>query len=287
MDPTLGRFPQKRAFVTGAGSGLGRALCCHLARLGWTLGIQDVNPTTAWETLEQVVALGGRGEVYVFDVSKWEAFEEAARAFVSAHGGIDLAVNNAGVAAAGPVGEIPVTDWQWIVGINLFGVIHGCHAFAPVMKAQRSGHIVNIASLAGLVTAPHLGAYSATKFAVVGLSEAMRMELDGTGASVSVVCPSFFQTSLNESARAAVTEADQMRQAVAVLMQRSSLSAEGVAACILDAVARDRLYVLPHRDGRFLWFLKRLSPRLFLLLTTRGHQRRLLDKLVARAALKK
>jgi NAD(P)-dependent dehydrogenase (short-subunit alcohol dehydrogenase family) len=252
------RFPGRRAFVTGAGSGLGRALAARLASEGWTLGIQDLNGPAADETLGQVQAAGGRGRTFVYDVSRADATEAAAREFLAENGGIDVVFNNAGVAVGGAIEQVPLLDWEWIVGVNLWGPVHGCRAFLPAMRAQRSGHLVNVASLAGLLFPPGTGPYNVTKSSVVALSETLRNELLGTGVGVSLVCPSFFPTHLAESSRADAV----VRGKVQHLMDRGEMTAEQVARVVLESVASGRFYILPQRDARFFWRMKRLSPLL-------------------------
>lgn len=252
------RFPRRRAFVTGAGSGLGQAVALHLARDGWTLGVQDVSGPAADETLGRVQAAGGRGRTFVYDVSRADATDRAAREFLAENGGIDLLFNNAGVAVGGAVEKVPLGDWEWIVGVNLWGPVHGCRAFLPAMRAEGSGHLVNVASLAGLLFPPGMGPYNVTKSGVVALSETLRSELSGTGVGVSLVCPSFFPTHLAESSRGDVV----VRGKVQHLMDSGEMTAERVAQVVLEAVAGGRFYILPQRDARFFWRMKRLSPLL-------------------------
>jgi NAD(P)-dependent dehydrogenase (short-subunit alcohol dehydrogenase family) len=258
MPPLAKRFPKRRAFVTGAGSGLGRALAIHLAREGWMLGIQDLNDTAATETLGQVQAAGGRGRTFVYDVSRAGAMDCAAREFLAENGGVDLLVNNAGVAVGGAIEQVPLADWEWIVGVNLWGPVHGCRAFLPAMLAERSGHLVNVASLAGLLFPPRMGPYNVTKSSVVALSETLRGELQGTGVGVSLVCPSFFPTRLAKSSRADA----RVRGMVQHLMDRGEMTAAEVARVVLEGVGRGRFYILPQRDARFFWRMKRLAPLL-------------------------
>ena len=257
MRSQLERFSGRRAFITGAGSGLGRALCYRLAARGWTIGVQDVREDTARETLAGVEQRGGTGRVFVFDVSRFEAFQQAAKEFLEAFGGVDLVVNNAGVAVAWLAEDVSQADWEWILGINLMGPIHGCRIFLPTLRAQGKGHVVNVASLAGLIAGPTMGPYNVTKFGVVGLSETLRAELVDSGVSVTVVCPSFFQTNIVNAMRSNDPTA---RSLGTQLVARSGVSAEDVADAVLDAVASDRLYVLPQWDARGLWLLKRLFP---------------------------
>jgi short-subunit dehydrogenase len=192
------------------------------------------------------------------DVSDPDAVEALAREADARFGGVDLVVNNAGVAVGGEVGAIPVEDWRWIVSINLMGVVHGCHAFAPRLRAQRAGHVINVASAAGLVASPGMAAYNATKFGVVGLSEALYAELAPFGVGVTVLCPTFFPTQIVDSARGAGGEA--LTAMAKKLMAASKLDAGGVARAALQAADAGRMYCVPMRDGRAMWALKRLAP---------------------------
>ena len=151
-----------------------------------------------------------------------------------------------------------IDNWAWIVGINLWGPIHGCHVFAPRLRAQRSGHILNVASTAGLITSPRLAPYCVTKSGVVALSETLWAELADDGVGVSVLCPTFFQTNIVDAARVDGDRSllDPARQ----LMAAAKFQANAVARLALDGVARGDLYILPHADGRWLWRLKRLHP---------------------------
>jgi NAD(P)-dependent dehydrogenase (short-subunit alcohol dehydrogenase family) len=187
--------------------------------------------------------------------------EALAGAVEEAYGAADLVINNAGVAVAGPVGEVPLADWQWIIGVNLMGVVHGCHVFAPRFKKRGGGHIINVASAAGLISAPHMAPYNATKAGVVALSETMAVELAGTGVVVTVLCPTFFQTNI---ARAGRTYTDVVpTEDIEKLMRRGTLQAPEVAAFALEAADAGELYALPHADGRWMWRLKRLAPQVF------------------------
>jgi NAD(P)-dependent dehydrogenase (short-subunit alcohol dehydrogenase family) len=199
------------------------------------------------------------------DVTKLGDVEALAAAAMQHLGGVDLLINNAGVAVAGPVGDVPLDSWRWIVDVNLWGPIHGCHVFLPLLRRQGSGHILNVASIAGLCAAPNLGPYNATKSALVALSETLYSELAGTGVGVSVLCPTFFQTSIADSAH---MHGDPTQlELVRGLMSRAKIQANDVARIALDRAARGDLYILPHRDGRLLWGFKRFFPRIFHRLT--------------------
>lgn len=262
------RFPLKRVFITGAGSGLGRALALRFAQEGWTIGVSDIRVESAEETLKLVSAGGGRGEIYPLDVADEQAFVRTAEEFITRHGGVDVVINNAGVAVGGVFETIPTADWDWILNINLRGVIHGCRAFILQLKRQRAGHIINVASVAGLIAAPEMAPYHATKYAVVGLTESLRTELKFEGVQASVVCPYFFRTNIANSARATNRNATSF---VNAMMDRSSAQAETVADIVFRQAGAKRFHILPHVEARVMWFLKRLSSPLFFFLTDRGY----------------
>lgn len=252
-----------RAVVTGAGGGLGRALCAELARRGARIVASDVN----LPAVETTVALLGSPNAYAVrcDVTQLADVEALAAEATRRLGGVDLVINNAGVAVGGPVGDVPLESWRWIIDINLWGPIHGCHVFVPQFRRQGAGHILNVASLAGLCSAPNMGPYNATKSAVVALSETLYGELSGTGVGVSVLCPTFFQTDIADSARMHADPA--MLNLVRGLMARAKVQAADVARIALDRAARGDLYILPHFDGRAMWTFKRWLPNAFHRLT--------------------
>ena len=261
--------------ITGAGSGLGRAIALRLARPDARLLLADIDRDACEETARLAVARGAVAHAQVVDVA--DAAQVAALAATADRelGRIDLVVNNAGVAAAGAVGQTALADWQWIVGINLFGVIHGCHAFAPRLAAQGSGAILNTASMAGIACAPMMGAYNVTKAAVIALSETLAAELAGTGVRVTVLCPAFFKTNLLDSARSAAPELMALARGA---FERSTMSADDVAAAALRAVERGKLYCLPMREGRVIWRLKRLMPERFVKIVSRARVQRMASR---------
>jgi NAD(P)-dependent dehydrogenase (short-subunit alcohol dehydrogenase family) len=250
-----------RAVVTGAGSGLGRAFCLELVQRHGRVLAADVDLAAAQETA-RLAGVPGAVHPVRCDVSRAEDVGALVPLAEDLLGGVDLVVNNAGVAVGGPIGTVPLEDWRWIFGVNLWGVIHGCHAFVPVFKKQGSGHVLNVASAAGLLSAPEMGPYNVTKSGVVALSETLRAELRGTGVGVTVLCPTFFRTNIAESGRTHSTDA-RAKQKIEKLMDRASLDANGVARRALDGVAADELFVLPHGDGRWMWRMKRLAPERF------------------------
>ncbi len=250
-----------RVVITGGGGGLGRAFAKHFAAKGATILVADIDPAAAESTCGLSQGIGGRAFATACDVSKpgeVEALTDKARDML---GGVDVVINNAGVAVAGPMGDIPLEDWEWIVGINLWGVIYGCHYFTPIFKRQGSGHFINIASMAAIAQAPNMAPYNVTKAGVVSLSETLYAELKFAGVGVTVVCPSFFQTNIMNAGR--TTSMNEAQGFVAKLMQRSKVQADDVAAHAVRAAERGHLYALPHREGVFAWGVKRLAPGLF------------------------
>ncbi len=257
-------IPSKpRVVVTGAGSGLGRAFCRELARRGASLVAGDIR----LDAVQQTVADLGAAQAHAVacDVTKLEDVQRLADEANRLLGGVDLVINNAGVAVGGKIGDVPIESWEWIVGINLWGVIYGCHVFAPLLRKQRQGHILNVASTAGLIASPNLGPYNVTKSAVVALSETLYGELVGDGVGVSVLCPTFFQTNIAASAR--MHAEPRMTNIVERMMAASKIQADDVARIALDRAARGDLYIQPHRDGRILWGIKRWFPRAFAKIT--------------------
>ncbi|HEX9396575.1 MAG TPA: SDR family NAD(P)-dependent oxidoreductase [Burkholderiales bacterium] len=238
----------KTAVVTGAGSGLGRAMALAFAREGMNLALADVDEKGLGETASQVKGFSMR-----VDVSK----EAEVRAFCDRVGDPFLVCNNAGVSPLGAVWENSVGDWQWILGVNLWGVIHGVRAFAPRLIAQNAGHIVNTASVAGLISPPGSGAYNVTKHAVVALSESLLHDLKerNSQVGVSVLCPAYVPTGISNSERNRPKEMIASEKSKETIAREASLkkavasgrlSADDVANAVVAAVKEDRFYILTH-----------------------------------------
>ena len=254
------QYPQKRAFITGAASGLGLALCRRLAADGWTLGMNDLETSELEQAMEGVRHAGGRPVGYPFDVADADAFREAAEAFIQEAGGVDVVINNAGIGVAGQMEKIAPAVWQEAIGVNLMGVVHGCHAFLPHLKAARAGRIVNVASIAAVTAAPRMATYNASKAAVLALSETLYAELWESGVGVTVVLPFFFQTNLARQVRGP----DEDRARAERITERTKTSAHTVAERVLDGAGRGRLYVIYPQKARWLWHAKRLFPKRYL-----------------------
>jgi NAD(P)-dependent dehydrogenase (short-subunit alcohol dehydrogenase family) len=247
-----------RAVVTGAGSGLGAALCDVLAARGARVIAADLDLAAATATAKRC---GSSVHAVQCDVADLAAVERLAEATDTLIGGVDLVVNNAGVAVVGQVGEVPIADWKWVIDVNVWGVIHGCHVFVPRLRAQKRGHVLNVASAAGVIAMPMMAPYNMTKAAVVALSETLYADLASDGVGVSVLCPSFFPTNLTKSPRTSTDE--RLHEAAMRLVSKGGWTAAQIAQAALEAVDAGELHVTPQMDVRWAWRLKRLAPTVF------------------------
>lgn len=254
------KYPSKRAFITGAASGLGLALSEALAREGWTLGLADVNTAGLDQASEAIASLGGNPLPYVLDVSNATAFMRASASFLEHVGGVDLVINNAGIAVGGLLEETTLAHWHDALSINLLGVVHGCHAFLPAMKEAKLGHIINVASIAAVAASPYMAAYNTAKAGILGLSETLYGECKGLGVAVSVVMPFFFKTNIASSTRG--NHAAQVM--TRVLVDRSTKTADEVAAFTLRQAGKGKLHILYPRQAWITWHWKRLWPKQYL-----------------------
>lgn len=246
--------------ITGAGSGVGRAMALAWARRGCRVGVSDYKAESARETLELVEAAGGSGLTCCCDVRSEEDVEAMAAFFFERWGRVDILVNNAGVIDAGTVGDVLMEDWRRVMETCFWGAVHGCHAFIPGMKKQGSGHVVNIASIAGIISFPEAAPYNTSKAAVVSLSETLRSELAPFGIGVTVVCPSVFQTNLLDG----MTVTDEWEDAfIHNAFANSRMGADGVAERVLKAVDSNRLFVFPQGAAKLGRAVARICPRYF------------------------
>ncbi|MDB5972693.1 MAG: NADP-dependent 3-hydroxy acid dehydrogenase YdfG [Hydrocarboniphaga sp.] len=266
--PALPKLKGQRVLITGAGSGLGRALAQGFAAAGWRVACSDVRLDAAQQTASDLAAGGASSLALALDVRSEAGFADVVAEVQKAWGGIDVLVNNAGVATAGTVADSPIEQWRFVLDINLLGCVRGARAVIPLMKAQGAGRIVNVASFAGIANPPALASYNVSKAAVISLSETLRSELAGDGIGVSVAAPSFFKTDLLNSGRgeiadAAHSTAPQMQRIVERLMDKASVSAADVAGDIFDAVQNERFLVITHAEARKQALIKRYAPEMF------------------------
>jgi len=271
----------QRIFITGGASGLGRALAERHARDGWRVCIGDLDVARCADALAAIRVHSPGSHALACDVTREADLQAAADWLQREWGGVDVVVNNAGVAQMGGIAETTMDDWQWAVDINLLGVVRGCKVFAPIIKAQGGGQLVNIASMAGLVHMPHAAAYNATKAAVVALSETLQLELEPDGIRVSVVCPAFFRTDLARNMRAATPALEGMTKR---LVERARVGADEIADRIYHGMRRGDPYILTHPEARRFWWLKRVLPYRAYLALMRRQLRRVAARMQRKAA---
>jgi NAD(P)-dependent dehydrogenase (short-subunit alcohol dehydrogenase family) len=230
-----------RILVTGAASGLGAALT-----RAWRFRGDDVLAT-------DLAGHGDDGVDLELDITSDDDWATAFEEVQTRWGGLDILVNNAGVAGGGRLDVATLDEWRWITAINLFGAVRGTRTFVPLFKRQRSGHIVNVASLAGLVPPAGMASYNAVQAAVVALTETTGHELAAYGVKASVVCPSYFRTNLLASMQGADTA---LAGVVAHLVESSPLTADDIAAAVLEGVDRGDDVIVPDQPARDAWALK-------------------------------
>ena len=245
----------KVAVVTGGASGIGRAMAEAFASAGMKLVLADQDDARVAETARELAARGAQVIAVRTDVSSPADVDALARRAIDAFGAVHVVCNNAGVAYGGlPTWESTVEDWRWVVGVNLMGVVHGVRTFTPILLEQGEGHIVNTASIAGLITISGNALYAVTKHAVVALSETLFNELAGCGVRVSVLCPGFVHTPLIETSERNAPEAVRRqhpdlfesadsRQMQAVLA--SAMAPAKVGEAVLSAIRAERFWILP------------------------------------------
>jgi NAD(P)-dependent dehydrogenase (short-subunit alcohol dehydrogenase family) len=243
----------KTAVVTGGASGIGRALCLAFAGEGAHVVVADIDEAGMAETATGVQKAGTKALTVKTDVTKLDSVQALAERAWAEMGGVHIVCNNAGVAVHGSLESATHRDWEWVLAVNLWGVIHGVEAFVPRMIAQRQpGHLVNTASMAGLIASQGLGIYNTTKYAVVGLSETLQKDLRGYDIGVSVLCPMGVHTQIRQSDRnrpAALRNEMTEREGGAVELIGRYLPPEHVADRVLRAIYANRLYVITHEEG--------------------------------------
>ncbi|TCO24686.1 short-subunit dehydrogenase [Kribbella steppae] len=239
-----------RVLVTGGASGLGAALVAQFVAEGHQVLSTDVS-----------VDGPDDGASYLkLDVRSPEDWAKAVEWCEQNWGGLDILINNAGVATGGRIDVESLEEWDRVVDINLMGVVRGCRAFTPVFKRQRSGHLVNTASAAGLVHPPMMSSYNTVKAGVVALSETLSHELHPYDVTVSVLCPSFFRTNLGDSIQGDDT---QMGATARQLIEKSPRSAEDVAAGVIAGIKKKQFLIIPDRPALMAWRTKRFARPLY------------------------
>lgn len=254
-------FFGKKTLITGAGSGIGRATAFELASAGAHLVLCDLNGEAVERTATMARGMGASVETHVVDVSDWDDMKALADKVHKAHGALDILVNNAGVGLGGDFLSTPIEDWQWVIGINLMGVVHGCKLFAPAMVTRKSGHIVNVASAAGYYAAPDMTAYSASKHAVMGLTEALRAEMAVYDIGVSAICPGIINTNIVATGRMHGSTG-QNQEKLAAFYRRRNYGPEHVARAIAESIVHNRAVTPVSPEAWMLYGAKRFTPGL-------------------------
>ncbi len=248
-------FRDKNVLVTGAGSGIGRATALAFAVEGANLIIADINEEGLKSTAAEIERLG-RSAIWVrTDVSKQEEVAHLVQISIEEAGGVNVLVNNAGVGLIALIRDMDLPEWEWIININLWGAINMIHHILPNMIESGSGHIVNIASGAGLIANPIMGAYSTTKFALVGLSKALRAELAHHNIGVSVVCPGFVRTSMFQTIKV-----KGLNPKLKEHSQWISTTPEKVAKTIIKGVKRNQAKIIITPLMKVLVLINRILP---------------------------
>jgi len=255
-------FRDKVAAITGAGSGMGRALALELASRGCAVALADIGQAALDETAAMLGTAKVAVSTHVVDVADRAAMERFAAEVVRSHGKVNLIFNNAGVSVTNTIEKLSYEDFEWLMNINFWGVVHGTKAFLPYLKQVDEAHIVNTASIFGVVAFATQGAYNASKFAVRGFTEALRQELAGTHIGVSCVQPGGVKTNIVKTSRyyAQDNEAPTKDEMVQNFERLAALTPQLAAQQILAGVARDRGRVLVGKDAKLLAWVQRLFP---------------------------
>jgi NAD(P)-dependent dehydrogenase (short-subunit alcohol dehydrogenase family) len=250
-------FTDRVAVVTGAASGIGRALSLALARRGAHLALVDLNEAGLVSVAEEIASLGRRASRHVADVAQRARMAALPDEVLAAHGRVSFLANNAGVSVAGAFEDHSLDDFEWIVGINFWGAVHGCKFFLPHLRREPEAHIVNVSSMFGIVGVPGQISYCSTKYAVRGFSETLWTELRDTKIGVTCVHPGGVKTNIIRSTRG-IKDEDRARALEA--FERMAIAPEQAAAQILRAVERNRMRAVICREAKISDWLKRLAP---------------------------
>lgn len=249
----------KKILITGAGSGLGKALALRYAQQAAEVCVADVDSVAGQAVADQIVAQGGQAFFLACDITKQWDVDKLSMTLAERWQSLDMLINNAGVATAGAIESESLEQWQWVLEINLLGQVRMTKACLALLRNSQSSErdIVYIASQAGITPAPGMGSYSVTKAAVVSLAETAHLELAPEGIHVSVVCPAFFDTNLNQSLR---SDDAAMQTVVNKMIKKSGVSADSIAEKIQAGVAARKFMVVTHKDGRKAYRMKRFMP---------------------------
>ena len=270
------------AVITGAASGIGRALAVRLAveKIAG-IGISDVNEDGLAETAKLVEKTGVPVSIHLTDVSKLEQIQQLANDVIAKHGRATHLINNAGVGLIGTFEQLSVEDFEWLMGINFWGVVYGCKVFLPILKTEDSAHIVNVSSVFGLIAPEEQTAYTASKFAVRGFTESLRHELAGTNIAVSCVHPGGIRTNIVRNSRLGFEAPEEWKQQGTKLFEKiAKTSAENAAEVIFNGIKAKDPRILIGKDAKAISLIARVFPKGYLKILERlnGHKMSLRKK---------
>jgi len=266
----MGIFNGKVAIVTGAGSGIGKGLAEELARRGAQVVISDINAERIEKVADGISKANGKVTASTLDVSNYEAVKKMIDDTVSSHGRIDFIFNNAGIGVGGLARDFSIDDWRKVIDINLYGVVHGASVAFPIMVKQGFGHIINTASIEGLAPFPATASYVTSKYGVVGLSNALRIEGAAHGVKVSAVCPGYVKTAIFTDSK--VINIDRQKQ-LERLPDWVGVTPEECAKIILRGVEYNKAFIVVTFFAKFLWLLNRISPNLVIWIMKRVYKK--------------
>lgn len=252
-------FSGKTAIVTGAGSGIGKALAEELAARKANVVAADVNSQQLNKVVESILKAGNSAKAAMLDVSDYDAVKKLVQDTVKENGKLDYIFNNAGIAVGGEARDCSIDDWRSVIDVNLYGVINGVASAYPIMVEQGFGHIINTASIEGLIPFPGTISYVASKYGVVGLSNSLRIEGKDLGVKVSVVCPGYIKTNIFHASKMIKMDRDKVLER---LPERFGITPEKCVLAILKGVERNKAYIVVTGFAKVLWMLHRISPRL-------------------------
>ncbi|MBB5914883.1 NAD(P)-dependent dehydrogenase (short-subunit alcohol dehydrogenase family) [Nocardia transvalensis] len=253
------RTQRADAVVTGAGSGIGRAFAVELGRRGGRVVCADIDADRARETVEIIGGTGGKALDVACDVGRAEQVTALADTAEQWFGNpAEVVINNAGIGRGGAlIGQVDLSEWHRVLDVNLWGVIHGCHVFAPRLREAGRGAIVNTASAAAFGSAPRMAAYNVSKAGVLALSETLAAELAGSGVTVTALCPTAVRTNILQDVPIDDPAVARLGDA---MLRWTGRSPESIARTTLDAVDHGKLYVVPQVEAKLIWQSKRLLP---------------------------
>ena len=260
------RYPNKRVLITGATSGLGEALAIEFAKAGWNVAVTGRSLEKAACAAGLVSHHGGKPLSIVMEITTPEDFDEAYRQVDKNWGGLDILINNAGISGTGRFEDVSVEAWRSLLDTNLWSVIHGCRTFLPLLKKSGGGHIVNVASAAGLYCAPGMVNYNVAKAGAIAISETLRAELGVENIQLTVSCAEFFKSGLLDKNKAGQNSSagsnDLMQARAKADIAASAYSSADIAQYTIVSMARGKLYSLPMRETRIAWAILRYFPEI-------------------------